>query len=739
MTPPRPFVRACSRALRIGLWLSFSLVAATGWAQTTLSGKVTDPQGEVLVGANVYLLNTLDGASTDAEGRFAFQTEEQGAQVLVVSSLGFETLNLPVQLTDGTQEIPVKLRESVNSLNEVVIAAGSFEANSDGKVALMRPLDIASTAGAGADIAAAIQTLPGTQRTGDQTGLFVRGGDASESLTIIDGMVVQNAFQSNVPGVAQRSRFSPFQFKGISFSSGGYSARYGQALSSVLELSTLDLPEESTVSFGLNQAGLSASAAKLWENQAVEVTAGYTNLAPFLKVIPTNFDFYKIPQGGNGSARWLWKRGDTGLLKVMAMYSVTQSCITIPNPAEPGTWVRFGLTNHNSYANASYREALSAKWSLFTAASLSYNRDDIRQGSVPARNRDWRAQYRGEVAYDASEAVHVVAGVEWQRFRYQQTYDTLQSGFQEHLWAAYAEAEWKPRRWLAVKPGVRAERSTLLDRQNVGPRLSLAVMTGDHSQVSAAGGLFFQNPGNRYLLAAGQPYLSTPAVTDLRFQKAMHYIANYQWMRDDRTFRVEAYYKDYQQLIREQAPSYDPNPYRYVWWEYNNAGTGYAQGIDFFWRDKASVKNLEYWLSYSLVDTKRLYENFPEAATPTFVSNHNLNVILKYYIESLKLFVGGSYNYSSGRPYYRPDSPDFLSDRTPDYHNLALNAAYLTTIDNFFTVFYLSFDNITNRKNIFGYRYANEGQERYAIQPLLYRSLFVGVNISLSAFNKDEL
>ncbi|MFB0908999.1 MAG: TonB-dependent receptor plug domain-containing protein, partial [Spirosomataceae bacterium] len=81
---------------------------------------------------------------------------------------------------------------------------------------------------------------PGANRVGETEGLFVRGGSANETKTVIDGMIVQNPFFSNTPDVPQRGRFSPFMFKGTAFSTGGYSAQYGQALSSVLLLDTQD-------------------------------------------------------------------------------------------------------------------------------------------------------------------------------------------------------------------------------------------------------------------------------------------------------------------------------------------------------------------------------------------------------------------------------------------------------------------------------------------------------------------
>jgi outer membrane cobalamin receptor len=719
------------RMIAIACILSGILLKVTAQAQTstTLTGKVTDEAGQVLPGSNVYLLNTLDGTSTNSEGTFSFQTTESGNHILVVSSLGYQALNLPVQLNGQVQSFELKLKGAVSQLNEVVISAGAFEATNERAVAILRPMDIATTAGAGADIAAAIQTLPGTQRVGEQTGLFVRGGDASESLTIIDGMVVQNAFQSSVPGVAQRSRFTPWQFKGISFSSGGYSARYGQALSSVLELTTLDLPEKSTVNVGVNMAGVSAGGAKVWKNSSVEVLGNYVNLSPFYRLAKTNFDFYQVPQGGGASGRWVMKNGEKGLLKVQVNHSFNKSGTEIPNPEVAGQGLRFGLRNENSYVNGSYRHVLTEKLSTFTAVSLSRNQDHIQWDTTAYHTQDWRVQSRAEVAYAVSVSLNLLAGVEFQRFSYRQVYDSLTSSFGDSQLAGYIEADWKPYKWLAFKPGVRFENSHLLGKQTFGPRLSAAVRTGNYSQVSVASGLFYQNANNRYLLRGYHP----------GFQQAIHYIANYQWLKNDRTFRVEGYYKSYQDLIREKDNIYNPNQYRYVYGEVDNSGNGYAKGLDFFWRDKALVKNLDYWVSYSIIDSKRLYENFPAKATPNFLSSHNLNLITKYFIEKLQLSFGVSYNYASGRPYYNPDQASFLVDKGPAYHNLAINAAYLHSFGRWFTVFYLSLDNVTNQKNVFGYRYSPDGAQRYPIQPPLYRSVFAGVNLSLSQFKKDEL
>ncbi|MCK7559162.1 Plug domain-containing protein [Chitinophaga sedimenti] len=125
--------------------------------------------------------------------------------------------------------INISLKEVVSELKMVTISAGSFEASDDKKNTILKSLDIVTTGGANADIVAALKTLPGAQQVGEKEGLFVRGGTGYETQTFIDGMMVRNPFYSGMPNFAARGRFSPFLFKGTSFSSGGYSAQYGRA------------------------------------------------------------------------------------------------------------------------------------------------------------------------------------------------------------------------------------------------------------------------------------------------------------------------------------------------------------------------------------------------------------------------------------------------------------------------------------------------------------------------------
>ena len=725
----------------------FTGFAAT--AQYKISGTVIDNKNKPVRGANVYLDNTIDGGTTDSLGIFRFTTSETGNQTIIASEVTHENAGLPLVINGDMSGIVLTMKaNATHDLDVVTITAGSFDASNDKTKTVLKPLDIVTTAGANADVVKAMQTLPGTQQTGPENGLFVRGGDASEAAIIVDGMVVQNAFFSGAPGVATRSRFGAFNYQGVSFSSGGYSSRYGQALSSVLELNTTDIADKSTVNMGANMAGVYASGTKKWKKSSLDAGGSYNNLAPFYGLASTNFKFYKVPVGGSGNIRYVWMPNKDGILKVSLNTSHNTVGVTIPNFGFPGitdSTINILTKDHNYYSNVSYRQMFKHKYSLYAAASYSYNNTDNSFGQLLMNQDEYRRQFRVEGKDFITSRLNLLVGTDVQGFgllkKYRQA-DSLNQQYNETIAGAYTELEWTPVNRIALKPGLRYEHSVLLNTDKIAPRLSMAIKTGSYTQVSLAGGIFYQDAANIYLLSGLKPGM----------QMATHYIANWQYSHNDRTLRLEGYYKKYDDLITETGNGYTPNDYRFITpaTVVANSGSGYAQGLELFWRDKKTVKNLDYWISYSYIDTKRKYANFPVAATPTFIADHNLNVVGKYFVDKLHTNFSATYSFATGRPYYNaiaattdPANYKFLSDRTPAFNNVALSVAYLHTFGKWFTVFYLSIDNVTNQHNVFGYRYsynsANVPTGQSAIVPALYRTVFFGVNMSLTQFSKDEL
>ena len=211
------------------------LLSISVFSQTTISGKIVNKKNLPISGVNIFIEGTYDGATSTENGEFSFTTSATGNQILVTSILEYETSKINIDVANY-QNPTIILRQSVNTLDAVVISAGTFRAGDNSKITALKAMDIYTTAGSNANIVAAMQTLPGTQTVGEDGRLFVRGGEANETQTFVDGIRVAQPYGATTNNLPTRGRFSPFLFSGISFSTGGYSAEYGEALSSVLLL-----------------------------------------------------------------------------------------------------------------------------------------------------------------------------------------------------------------------------------------------------------------------------------------------------------------------------------------------------------------------------------------------------------------------------------------------------------------------------------------------------------------------
>jgi hypothetical protein len=152
---------------------------------------------------------------------------------------------------------------------------------------------------------------------------------------------------------------------------------------------------------------------------------------------------------------------------------------------------------------------------------------------------------------------------------------------------------------------------------------------------------------------------------------------------------------------------------------------------------------LDYWISYSYIDTERNYKDFIKMATPTYVSNHNLSVVTKYFVPKITTQFGLTYSFASGRAYYNPNNSEFLKDKTKAYNDVSFNLSKLAWIKGNFTVIYVSISNILGFDNIFGYHYSSQPAidgkyPAYAIKPGAKRFYFIGMFISFEYDKKKE-
>lgn len=707
--------------LIIILLIGFQMIA-----QTTIGGVVLNQKKEPVVGANIYLEGTYDGGTTSDEGVFSFVTKKMGSQTLIVSFLSYDTYTMVGDVSYMT-DITVKLREDVNTLDAVILSAGTFSAGDNSKVNVLNPLDVVTTASALGDFVGALQTLPGTSTVSEDGRLFVRGGDADETQIFIDGIRVFSPYTPTTNNVPSRGRYSPFLFDGITFSTGGYSAEYGQALSSVLLLNTIDEPDQEKTDIGIMSVGGALGNTQKWKKSSISVNASYINLAPYVALFPDRNDWIKPYEVASGEAVYR-RKTNSGLFKLYGAFDATnfeliQEDINYPEG------VHYKLNNNNFYLNGSYQGVLSDTWTLFGGASYTYAK--TKQSIIDSKVNDTDNAFHAKLRLKnrVSNRFKLYLGAEWFANNFNEKYSdenivNASYGFNNNLIAAFAEADIFISKNLAFKSGLRGEYSSVFKEFTLAPRLSLAYKTSTKSQVSLAYGNFYQNPSS--------PVLKFNQ--DLKAQNTTHYILNYQYNADRRIFRAEAYYKKYNNLVKynSEFPSFNS--------DFSNNGFGYAKGIDFFWRDNKSLKNFDYWLSYSFLDTERDYKNYPIAAQPNFANTHNISVVGKYWINDWRSQVGFSYGFASGRTYTNPNESGFLNEKTKSYNSLSLNWAYLISPQK---ILYASVNNALGFENINGYQYSNTPDmngnfDRRALQPAADQFFFIGFFWTISEDKKSN-
>jgi hypothetical protein len=204
----------------------------------TISGYVKDKKnGESLTGVNVYVKETMKGASTNEFGFYSF-TIPEGKYTLVASFLGYQNFEQPILLH---QNLRINIEMSATEIMTQVVEISSerkdknIESTNMGTVTL--PIEQIKSVPAllgEVDIFRTLQLLPGVLNAGEgNSGFYVRGGGPDQNLVLLDQAVVYN------PGhlFGFFSVFNSDVIKNVNLIKGGMPANYGGRLSSVVDVS----------------------------------------------------------------------------------------------------------------------------------------------------------------------------------------------------------------------------------------------------------------------------------------------------------------------------------------------------------------------------------------------------------------------------------------------------------------------------------------------------------------------
>ncbi len=207
-------------------------------------GFVTDASsGEALPGANVFVENSagdIFGVAADNDGFYAIGRLQEGRYVFAASYVGFvsyvdtlrlasaEILALNVALTPSTQELDEVVVDAERTTGVAKVLAGL-------QTVLPAEIDRIPSPDISGDLAAYLTVLPGFITIGDQGGqFFIRGGEPWQNLVLLDGMLVYQPF--HILGFF--SAFPTEILNSVDIYAGGFGARYGGRISSVIDVTS---------------------------------------------------------------------------------------------------------------------------------------------------------------------------------------------------------------------------------------------------------------------------------------------------------------------------------------------------------------------------------------------------------------------------------------------------------------------------------------------------------------------
>ncbi len=727
------------------LLLSLPLSSPAQPAPAVVDGQVQTPEGDGVSYANVQLVDTPRGTATDGDGYFRFSIRDRGSFVLRASSVGYETTEQTIQLVPGdTTTVEITLHSSSVQLDEAIVTGETYSTGPDEQTTL-DPLEAITTPGASGDLFRAFQSFPGVSSPGDGAGLFVRGGDVTETKLLLDQATVHYPYRYESPAGGTFGAVPPFLVDGTEFSMGGFSAQYGNALSGVLAMESKDRPTQARqyLNLGLAAASLEFDQPLVEDELGVRVSGNRSFTGVLFRVNGERSDYTTVPQGVDGNANLTWDYSDTGQLKLFAFARHNRIGVKTTEGAYSGV---FRSEETSQLYNLHWTTQTGA-WTVESSASGSAHTTEKGFGALDLSPTHAGAKLRTDATRKGDQWTLRTGGtVERRRYRFEGTFPTQPDvvapggatrSVEEIVLATrsggYAELVSSVLPYITTRVGVRADYQSRAGDPTVDPRVVLSSQFSSHTRLRAAWGVYHQFPE----LATYSEHLGR---NSLEAQRAQHVVLGLRHERDSLLLRVEAYHKPYRNLVVRTGNS-----------RFANEGTGFAQGIDLFGKYGSYLgTRFNGWASYSVLRSHRTQprdlgrEVQLEQGPAPYDLTHQVTVVGKVRaIDEIR--VGGTYRYTTGQPFTpvvdsEPlDSGAFLpiegpvgSKRLPDYHRLDLQISYFWPFNRQQNVvFYAALNNAFNRANVVDLTYSADYSERHERTTTFRRSVYFGLTLTL--------
>jgi hypothetical protein len=706
-----------------------------------------------IIEADVKILDIDKHVLTGDDGKFEFRNIPLGTYRLQASCTGYETVVKTdiVLLSARPTNVIIELISKSYKTDTIDVRAQYFQKSSTENTSSYN-LDfeeVRRAPGAVEDISRMVQIMPGVSPANDQRNdLIVRGGSPAENMTIIDGIDVPNI--NHYP--TQASTGGPIGMinvkfiDDVNFMTGGFSSRYGDKLSSVLDIRFREGYRKKILSdINLSTAGFGGVfEGPLFSEKGsflLSVRKSYLNLikgAIRFSTVPNYWDFnvktvYDINR--NNKLTFL---GIGGLDNISFTGSDAQVSDENPYGKAQGNQQEFttGFNLKTLFKKGYLQTVLSNSTSFY-----KYDDHDINTDALKFDYNSYESDFnlKSELYYQINKSNNLIigAGVDYIKFKNDLFVIADTSAFGDpipeqdiyiktNFNKANAFAQYTLKLFndkLTANAGLRFDHfSGINDNITFNPRFGISYQLTSVTSLNFSTGIFSQSP--EYLWVT-----SDPRNKDLKYLKTYHYVAGVEHLfTEDIKFSVELYYKKYTDypvsvlmptfVLVNGGTEYGPN---FVG-EATSAGYGFARGIDFSLQKKLTGNGIYGMLNYSLSDCR--FTALAGGEKPgSFDYRHNLTVIAGYQISNNWL-IGIKYRYTTGRPYTPYDvqlstiygrgiyaADQFNDARYKDYNRLDIRVDKKWNYKNWSIVAYVELQNVFNTTNVYQYfwnEYRNE-------------------------------
>ena len=744
------------RAFLLSLFLStFSwLVAQSPTPQVTISGYVEDAgSGEKLLGATLFDQVSGKGVVTNTYGFFSL-TLPPGEIDLLVSYIGFQADRRMFTLErDTTLNIALV---SGTALEEVEVTAERLEKNSQRSQmsTVDVPVEFIKKVPAllgEVDVLKVIQLLPGVQSGGEgQSGFYVRGGSPDQNLILLDGVPVYNA--SHLFGFF--SVFNATAVKDVTLVKGGFPARYGGRLSSVLDITMKEgnMKEfHSALSLGLVASSAMIEGPILKDKVSFILSARRTYIdvlaRPFLNAQDgiAGYYFHDI----NGKVNW--KINDRDRI-YLSMYTGRD---------------KFYYDYEDNFQNERYEESANIGWGNLTTA-LRWNRVwtknlfsnttltlsdytfDTANEFVEYENdqllaearlaylsgiRDWAGRIDFDYVPNPEHYIRFGAGVIAHTFKpgvfdllNRDEFDVIETSIgQPNIaateWFTYIEDDAELLPALKLNYGLHLSGFQVKDKHylSLQPRISARYLLREDLSLKASFSTMRQYINLLSNESIGLPTdLWLPATDRVKPQDAWQVALGAAYDIGDYEFSVEGYIKEMDNLLSytEGASFFSFSD----WQTRVTQGQGDSHGVEFFLQKKRGAWT--GWVGYTLSRTNRQFDelNFGRPFPYKYDRRHDFEIVVNWK-KSEKFDVGGTWVFGTGNAvslaaesfYFTPPVSDFNNwyrqyiehfeernnFRMPSYHRLDLGFNFHKNRPKYKRTISFGAYNMYNRKNPF--------------------------------------